>query len=195
MRKGGRVIAVHANVETVNALIRCAFTEAGELEIACYNSQESQVVAGSDASIAKFIASLKNIKNFQKLDVSYGFYSRLCDGLLGELNEVAQSPDFRRANILLETCTREQVSVISPLRIGQHTRGPVFFQWAIERLEQKFGDCVWLEAGAESSIIPMVKRVTSNTTNRHFHFNLGLGRIRYHCSRRSRSSYDDRTSQ
>lgn len=81
---------------------------------------------------------------------------------------VANSLRFHRSGIWLECCTEERLDDISPPRLVQHTRKPVFFHSAVQRLEQKLGRCVWLEAGAGSSIIPIVKRATSSPADHHF---------------------------
>lgn len=167
----GSMVSIQASVEKVTQLIDSALLDDSPPDIACYNSQESQVVSGSEASITSLIASIGSGIKHQRLDVSYGFHSRLCDDLLEDLMMVARSLNFCRPGILLESCTKESLDEITPSRLVQHTREPVFFHSAIQRLERELGGCVWLEAGAGSSIIPMVKRATSNPADHHF---LGL---------------------
>ena len=164
----GSMVAIHASVRDVTELIDSVGLENSPVEIACYNSQGSQVVSGSEASIARLLDSIKSDTKYQRLDVSYGYHSWLCDSLLEELTAVAQSLRFHRPGILLECCTKEGVDVLSPARLVQHTREPVFFHSAVRRLEDKLGPCVWLEAGAGSSITSMVKRATSSPADHHF---------------------------
>lgn len=164
----GSMVAIHANVREVTRMVDSVSLDEGPVDIACYNSQASQVVSGSEAAIATVLASISSDTKYQRLDVSYGFHSRLCDSLLEELMVVARSLTFRRPEILLESCTKEGIDAISPPRLVQQTREPVFFLSAIQRLEAKLGHCVWLEAGAGSSITQMVKRATSSPADHHF---------------------------
>ena len=166
--KNGSMVAIHASVEDVTRLINSVSVNDEPLTIACYNSEGSQVVSGSEASVDRLIFSISSDIKFQKLDVNYGFHSFLCDDILEDLAAVARSLNFHRPRVLLECCTEETTDIISPPRLVQHTREPVFFNCAIKRLETKLGRCVWLDGGLASSIIPMVKRATSDSADHHF---------------------------
>ena len=164
----GSMVSIQASVEKATQMIDSTLRDDGPLDIACYNSQESQVVSGSEASIARLVGSIGSGIKYQRLDVSYGFHSRLCDSLLEDLTVVARSLTYNRPEIPLESGTKEGLDAISPSRLIQHTREPVFFHSAVQRLEKKLGHCVWLEAGVGSSIIPMVKRAVSSPADHYF---------------------------
>ena len=171
-QKHGSMVAIHADVRDVTRMIESTSLDEDPLDIACYNSEASQVVSGSETAIAKLLASLssdvKSDIKCQRLDVSYGFHSRLCDCLLEDLMATARSLVFHRAIIPLESCTEESLDTVNASRLIQHTRNAVWFGSAVRRMEKKNGNRVWLEAGMGSSIIPMVKRATSDPGNHHF---------------------------
>lgn len=79
---GGSMVAIHASVGDVTQLIDFVSRKNSPVDVACYNSQASQVVSGSEASIARLITSIDSDTKYQRLDVTYGYHSWLCDSLL-----------------------------------------------------------------------------------------------------------------
>jgi acyl transferase domain-containing protein len=162
----GVMLAVHSNRETVDNLISCVGEN--EIEIACHNAETSSVLVGSVKSVSKAELLLASDPRFggiryQKLDVSHGFHSRFTEPLLPELLSVADSISFQDPNIHLETCTSEANNgVLEPSYLVKHTRSPVHFVDAVHRIEDRLGSCVWLEAGFDSPIIPMIRRATKS---------------------------------
>nr|WNZ75135.1 MollE [Ovatospora sp.] len=160
----GSMLAVHSSRDVVRDVV--GVVGEGEIEIACFNADTSQVLVGSDGAVARAEELLKRESRFsgiryQRLDVSHGFHSRFTEPLLEDLERVAGGVTFRKAEIHLETCTTElKKGVLAADHIVQHTRKPVYFVDAVQRLEQRLGACVWLEAGTDSVIIPMVKRAS-----------------------------------
>lgn len=55
------------------------------------------------------------------------------------------------------------VSNITPSYIAEHSRHGVYFSHAIQRLEDRLGPCVWLEAGWHTPVISMAKKALRNT--------------------------------
>ena len=170
----GTMLAIHTDRETVQAIVDKVRTsvEKPEIEIACYNAPSSQVVVGSSSSIAHAETLLKNESRFQGvrsqlLDVSHGFHSMFTKPILGDLDQVSASLTFATSEIPLETCTVEQIDNLQSTRLSQHSREPVYFADAVQRLEKRLGPCVWLEAGTNSPIIPMIKRAVA-APNDHF---------------------------
>ena len=159
----GTMLAVHDTADTVRSIISSLPDGHVDLEIACYNAQSSQVVVGTEKCIEQLEGLLrseprfKNIK-FQRVEVTHGFHSRFTERLLRELDEVARSLTFLPPKILLESSTAEKTILIGPERIAQHTRNPVYFQDAVQRLETRLGSCLWLEAGVDTPIISMVSK-------------------------------------
>jgi acyl transferase domain-containing protein/acyl carrier protein len=169
----GSMLAVHEPLATVRDIISSVLKGDIEIEIACYNSNSSHVLVGSSDAISRVEESLQansrfsNVK-FARLNVTHGFHSRFTERLLKPLEEVASSKVFHSAKIPLESCTFESLTEVSPARIAQHTREPVYFYQAVHRLEQRLGSCFFLEAGMESPIVPMIKRSAKNPEKHTF---------------------------
>ena len=169
----GTMLAVHDTTDTVRNIISSLPNGDADLEIACYNAQTSQVVVGTEKCIQQMEGLLrsepqfKSIK-FQRVEVTHGFHSSFTDRLLRELDEVARSLTFLPPKILLESSTAEKIVLIGPERIAQHTRNPVYFQQAVQRLEARLGSCLWLEAGVDTPIISMVKKALKKAETHSF---------------------------
>ena len=72
--------------------------------------------------------------------------------------DLAEQIDWKEPSIYLETCTESQSwEGPAPIFIPEHTRRPVFFGHAIERLSQRFSECSWLEAGHDSSVMQLLR--------------------------------------
>ena len=163
----GTMLAVHCIENIVREAVDSLTTDYDNIEIACYNAHASQVVVGSDASITAMEQTLKNDSRFrgvqsQRLAVTHGFHSCFTQDIIEDLTAVANSLTFKRPSLQLETCTQQQTDHITPDHISRHTRQPVYFKDAIHRIEQRLGECLWLEAGINSPIIAMAKRAAEN---------------------------------
>ena len=165
----GTMLLINATTEIVQKII----TGRQDVEIACHNAQTSQVVVGTESAIAEVENLVKQSPDYsgvqcQRLNVTHGFHSQFTDPLLTDLSETAKSLFFKAPTIHLESCTREGLSQVGPERIAQHTREPVFFHHAVSRLEQRFGSCLWLEAGFDSPIVSMTKRAVAAPERHQF---------------------------
>ena len=165
----GTMLLVGAATEVVQRLI--AGSE--DVEIACHNAPTTQILVGTESAISKVENLLKQQSEYggiksQRLDVTHGFHSQFTEPLLKDLSDVAHSLVFNAPSIHLESCTFEELRQVGPERIAQHTREPVFFYQAVRRLEQRFGSCLWLEAGFDSPITSMVKRAVDVPEKHHF---------------------------
>ena len=166
----GSMISLEADIGTVSTLISDvqALESAHNVEIACYNGPNSHVLVGSESSIqavesilADRRSSLAPLRS-KRLDVTYGFHSRFTEPLLSELSNLADQLVFNEPIIPLETCTEGQSWVQPGTRlIAEHTRTPVYFAQAVERIARRLGPCTWLEAGSSSAIIGLVRRTIS----------------------------------
>ena len=161
----GTMLVIHSRRETVQNVI--ASINEGlaepEIEIACYNASLSQVVVGSSLAIDRTESLVNSDSRFsgtrsQRLDVTHGFHSKFTKTILDDLDQVSASLTYSKPDIPLETCTAEPSDTISARRPSQHTREPVYFSDAVQRIEKRLGPCIWLEAGMDSPIIPMIKR-------------------------------------
>ncbi|KAJ0159513.1 Phthiocerol synthesis polyketide synthase type I PpsA [Colletotrichum tanaceti] len=195
--KKGQMLAIHAPLETVRAIIRAVDEHDDDdnddnslgLEMACHNSASSHVVVGTAQQIERseaIIAQQFKPVRCQKVDVTHGFHSRFVDDILPGLQKLDDSLDFQKPRMRLELCLparhegeQQQQQQQQPQKghIGRHARDPVFFEDAIARLTQDLGPSVWLEAGTDSPIIPMAKRVVPDAAAHSFHpFNFKAAR-------------------
>lgn len=159
----GIMLAIHSTVKVVQDLIDSIPFGHQQIEIACYNAPSFQVVVGTGEAVATVEESLNSCPRFnkiqhQRLDVSHGFHSRFTETIIEDLSAVANTMTFNLPSLPIETSTLQQVKVFTPDHITRHTRNPVYFYHAVRRIEQRLGPCVWLEAGMNSPIIPLVKR-------------------------------------
>ena len=178
-KERGVILIVNGSAEVVQDLISSSSTSTGDLEIACYNSHTSHVVVGSDASITRLERFLSEDSKdsrltFQRLSVTHGFHSQFTEPILRDLDEVAESVEFHQPEIHLESCTSRTLENITPSRISHHTREPVFFYDAIQRLEKRLGPSLWIEAGFASPIVPMARKCVAKPEN-HIFLSVGAG--------------------
>lgn len=169
----GTMLAIFASHKTVQGVIDTINTGAAnlEIEIACYNAPSSQVVVGSKSSIAQVESFLERHHQglrCQRLDVTHGFHSKFTEPILDDLDKTSASLTLMKPEIPLEACTVEKLEQIHPSHFSQHARKPVFFSAAVRRIEQRLGPCVWLEAGMNSPIIPMIRKAVQSQDDHYY---------------------------
>ena len=165
----GVMLAVEGDQDMVEALLVSAKRQnpCCLCEIACYNGPRHFVLAGDIASIEVFEVTAHheqqgtNLK-MQRLKNTHVFHFRFVDRILPGLEDFAKSLEFRPPLIAIETCTAgETLSNLDAKVIAQHSRKPVYFAAAIERIAKRLGSSIWLEAGSSTPIIAMIKRILS----------------------------------
>ncbi|EXJ91405.1 hypothetical protein A1O1_04517 [Capronia coronata CBS 617.96] len=165
--ESGTMIAVEADEQTIEELTRTltSIDPLCKFEIACYNGPTSHVIVSDRASADRLEVELALRKlRHKRLKVPYGFHSRFTDPLIPHLEELASKLKFQDAKIHLETCSKDASWVkATPQAVAQHTRDPVFFGQAVQRLRTRLGPCTWIEAGSDSSIVAMVRRAIGHT--------------------------------
>lgn len=174
----GAMIAVNLDLNNVQMLISSLRTcnSADELEIACFNGPKSHVLVGSKSAIEAVERTLVHSPSFlnvqfQRLSTTHGFHSKYTEPLLPELLQLAETINIRKTKLILETCSNDSSwDSVSPKLLTEHTRNPVFFGQAIERLCRRFGPSTWLEAGNNSSVINMARRALSADSPSHHSF-------------------------
>ncbi|KAL3440360.1 hypothetical protein BJX65DRAFT_314881 [Aspergillus insuetus] len=156
----GEMISMQADLETVSRFItQLEDSGAGDLEIACFNGRASHVVVGITQAVGRLQALLdgEGIR-YKRLSVSHGFHSKFTEPILLGLDECARQLTFREPRIPFETCSQDASwSGFDAAKIVQHTRTPVYFAQAIDRLTARLGACTWLEAGSGSSVTGMIR--------------------------------------
>lgn len=172
----GAMLAVYSDLATVQHIMASVGTDPKDdgLEIACYNSQNSHIVVGKLSAIIRTENMITNEPQFsgiryQRLDVSHGFHSRLTELLLPDLIEFSKQLAFNQPSIPLETCTEVAVASITPSYVAKHSRHAVYFTNAVQRLEDRLGPCIWLEAGWHTPIISMAKKALAKPQEHSFY--------------------------
>ncbi|KAF3769424.1 hypothetical protein M406DRAFT_32824 [Cryphonectria parasitica EP155] len=163
----GAMLSVQGERGTVDQLLERAKSLNPSLtaEVACFNGPETIVLAGDQASIdaveevAKsetFGLSLKAVR----LKNTHAFHSSFVDDILPALREVAATLDFKTPSIRIEACSEahDWNQGIDAEMLIQHSRKPVYFHDAAQRIVTNLGPCVVLEAGSASPIVPMFRR-------------------------------------
>lgn len=174
----GSMLYLQADRTTVDEVLGPLDSERRDLyaEIACYNGPESHVAVGSSEAIEflqRHVASTPHLQKSvrtKKLNVTNGFHSQFTEPMPPHLVSLAMQLEWRHPDIHLET-TDELESNTKPdfAIVSEHTRRPVFFQRAIERLITKFSKCTWIEAGRGSSVIQLVKLSAADSQGHAFH--------------------------
>lgn len=163
----GSMISVEADTDTVLKLV-----SDHKVEIACYNSRTSHVLVGDRSSIEEIEAATAAVSiKSKKLNVTHGYHSVFTEPTLPGLAKLAATLVWRKPTISLETCSDSRSwENVEPKLIAEHTRSPVYFVDAVERIAHRLGSCTWLEAGSGSPIINMVRRAlgTSNSSQHQF---------------------------
>ncbi|KAK0723563.1 hypothetical protein B0T26DRAFT_263600 [Lasiosphaeria miniovina] len=167
----GAMISVQGARDDVHRLLDRTKLQYSALavEVASYNGPQLVVMAGDHASVdaVEDVARAASPGDFGgpvkvvKLKTTHAFHSRLVDGILPRLAEVAATLKFRSPSIPIEACSREPQDwtvAIDAETLVQHSRRPVHFNDAIHRIEARLGACVFLEAGSASGIVQMAQR-------------------------------------
>ncbi|KAI0912704.1 hypothetical protein F4823DRAFT_633075 [Ustulina deusta] len=128
------------------------------LTIACYNGPSSHVIA----------ELLRHSIRHKRLAP-----------MMSPLRSLASSLTLNKAKIRVETCTdgTSWDGNPTPELIAAHTRDPVYFGQAIQRLQDRLGPCTFLEAGSDSSVVSMVRRASTQSLGMSSNFvSIDLGK-------------------
>lgn len=172
----GCMLSVRASHERVSRMLSALRHQYDYAEIACHNSTDSHVIVGSTRAIEvieKYIDCAsrphQQIRK-QRLAVNYGFHSIYIEGILPQLTELARELHWKSPTIHLETC--DEVSFLNRFDhhfIASHTRRPVYFRQAIERLAKKYSGSCWLSAGEGVGAIRLARRLLGRAGVHSFH--------------------------
>ena len=164
----GSMISIEAELHTVLDYIASANTSNANqnIEIACYNGPASHVLVGTRSAIDSLENELSKASiQHKRLNVTHGFHSVFAEPCLSRLHNLAEGLTYNKPALALQTCTENRsCDEIGPQQITDHTRMPVYFGQAVQRLAQSLGPSTWLEAGSSSSITSMVRRALDQDT-------------------------------
>lgn len=136
-------------------------------DIACYNGPRSFVIAGDEVSIQaieKASEEFADLFHMKRLENSHAYHSRLLDGIIPDLLQMARELRFAAPTMSIEACSDDDWSNVTADKIARHTRRPVRFMDAVRNIEQQVNNpVVWLEAGSGSPIMPMIKRAVDSS--------------------------------
>lgn len=167
----GCMLSVETDRESAEALVQ---SEPGT-EVACYNGPTNHVLVGSEKAIANVErrASSSSLR-IRRLKTTHGFHSHLIDPLMSKYLDLVRTISFRAPVITLETCS-ETISwrTLTAERVAEHSRSPVYFCDAVQRIERDLGPSVWLEAGSGSGAIMLAKQSLNKKSHSHCGLQLG----------------------
>jgi acyl transferase domain-containing protein/thioester reductase-like protein/acyl carrier protein/SAM-dependent methyltransferase len=172
----GAMMAVEGDLVEVEKLLSesnkaCEGVEPAN--IACFNGPRSFTLAGPTAAIDAAAQKLSlpafaNMKH-KRLNVTNAFHSVLLDPLLGRLEKSVENLTFHEATIPMERATEHHFEgKLSAKFVPEHLRSPVFFNHALHRLVTRYQECVFLEAGSNSTITNMASRALGSPKSSHF---------------------------
>ncbi|KAI0010253.1 hypothetical protein F4779DRAFT_616829 [Xylariaceae sp. FL0662B] len=171
----GAMLAVEAELKDVeNLLIESNKTCPHEkpASIACFNGPRSFTLAGSTAAIdavAKTVSTSFLAMRSKRLNVTNAFHCALVDPLVESLEQSAKGLTFRRPTIPVERATEFPTEEKHTAKfVADHMRNPVYFNHAVQRLAKQYPECVFLEAGSNSTITSMAGRALGNPNGSHF---------------------------
>ena len=162
----GAMLAVECTRADLDHVVSQVNSEDGlRVEVACYNGSQQFVLAGDTPSIAKAAELCRSFK-VHELSNTHAYHSHLTDVILKDLSKIAGSVKVQPPRIHIETCTvHETWTDFTPEAIVNHTRQPVYFNEAVNRIATRFPRAIWVESGSATPIIAMAKRAI-NTANR-----------------------------
>ncbi|KAK2006472.1 beta-ketoacyl synthase domain-containing protein [Colletotrichum eremochloae] len=171
----GAMIALQADGHQVTDLLKQVNAQIGYAEVACFNGPQSHVIVGSLEAICGMEALISRSDHgggsirSQRLNNTHGFHSRFTEPLLPYLAELGVKLDWRKPLIHLETCSETQNHQNLDTRLlVEHTRRPVYFQQAVQRLMRQYPQATWLEAGRGSSYTQLVQKCAQDPKSYSF---------------------------
>ncbi|KAG2007700.1 hypothetical protein GB937_008350 [Aspergillus fischeri] len=140
-----------------------------KIEVACFNGARNHVLAGTEVAIQTLEA--KTSCKTRRLKTTHGFHSELVDRWLDDYMALARDITYATPNIPIETCSLGgSWKEFTPEKLVRHSREAVYFFDAISRVDEELGPCTWVEGGAGSRGIALVKCALGTSTSGHsFH--------------------------
>lgn len=140
-----------------------------EISVACRNTDDGCVVAGSIPELESFQEECSNLGiKTKKLDVPYGFHSASMDPIVEPLKELGKTIQWSiplipiASNVTGCLLTREDFQTDY---FASHARQPVLFSDTIRRLSDQgiLTDATCLEIGPHPTTLPMIRSVLGSS--------------------------------
>ncbi|KAI0445250.1 beta-ketoacyl synthase [Xylaria telfairii] len=177
--ESGQMISLECDIKDLDLIIKSVNSKAdSHVEVACYNGPSSFVVGGKELSTKTLEeeCAVLGVKT-RALENTHAYHTHIIEKTIPELKALAKSISFRQPNIRVETCSEGSAwSTVTAELIASHSRQPVYFNDAVQRIHQKSKSAIWLEAGTGSFIVPMARRAlpaAAKTENVFLPLNLG----------------------
>ena len=157
----GTMLSVECDRDNLEAVVRRVNSMSGvHVNFACYNGPRSFVLAGDGPSIEIVEKECSTFKK-TRLRNGHAYHSYLTDVILDDLADITKLIKMQPPRIRVETCSAGGTwSQFTVGKMVQHTRDPVYFADAVERITSRLPSAIWLEAGSSNPIIAMTRRVT-----------------------------------
>ncbi|WPG99934.1 ketoacyl-synt-domain-containing protein [Acrodontium crateriforme] len=142
------------------------------VDIACYNGQNSQVVAGEEKDIQRleaYMAALSIPIKCRRVRTTHAFHSRLMDPILKELDGFASDLQWSKPTLPFYFCTESGRLPAETYSPSCHARQSVYFENTIKRIEKDFGKMNWIEIGIDTPVINMAKAAVHTVDGHAFH--------------------------
>lgn len=174
----GAMLAVECTRADLDHAVSQVNVEDGlRVEVACYNGSQQFVLAGDTPSIAKAAELCRGFK-VHELSNTHAYHSHLTDVILKDLSKIAGSIKIQPPRFHIETCTvHEPWTAFTPEAIVNHTRQPVYFNEAVNRIASRFPRAVWIESGSATPIIAMAKRAINTAERSDVFLPMQLGTV------------------
>ncbi|KAL4773319.1 hypothetical protein BDW60DRAFT_206131 [Aspergillus nidulans var. acristatus] len=159
----GCMLSVDIDREGAQTLVQ---SEPG-IEIACYNGPTNHVLVGSERAIANVERrTLSSSLRTRRLKTTHGFHSHLIDPLMSKYLDLVRTVSIKAPVIAIETCSETTTwRTFTAQLVAEHSRSPVYFCDAVQRIERDLGPCVWLEAGSGSGAVMLAKQSLRSKSN------------------------------
>lgn len=163
----GTMLSLECDKRELEAVVRLVnSTKHLHVDVACYNGPRSFVLAGTEASIERAEKESLSFKQ-TRLRNSYAYHSYLADDILDDLAALLKSIKIQPPRIRVETCSAGGTwSRYTAEEMVQHTRQPVYFADAVERIASRLPSAIWLEAGSATPIVAMARRLITLKSDR-----------------------------
>ncbi|KAL4760329.1 non-reducing polyketide synthase spyA [Aspergillus foveolatus] len=159
----GCMLSVDIDREGAQTLVQ---SEPG-IELACYNGPTNHVLVGSERAVANVERrSLSSSLRTRRLKTTHGFHSHLINPLMSKYLDLVRTVSIKAPLLAIETCSETTTwRTFTAQLVAEHSRRPVYFCDAVQRIERELGPCVWLEAGSGSGAVMLAKQSLRSKSN------------------------------
>jgi malonyl CoA-acyl carrier protein transacylase len=173
----GVMLSIECDRADAESLVNRAKVQDGyRVNIACYNGPRSFVLAGDSRSMEWLEIECHAFKT-TRLHNTHAYHSYMADGILDDFKKLTQTITVRPPDIHIETCSPDASwTSFSASAIAEHTRQPVYFSEAVQRVANRLPSALWLEAGSDTPVVSMTRRTLAHPGKAYTFVSMGLGK-------------------